>query len=141
MTKNKYDVFISYSHQDESSARKLAEALESKGLSAWTNTEIRPGKKWAEQIEKALKQSKVFLLLISPDFLASRWTNFELGVALSRAALSPDTHIIPLAIKHVNKKSLPTPLRDLRLIDAQDISSSQAAEKVVEMLESLPAGT
>jgi hypothetical protein len=141
MAKNKYDVFISYSQQDESSARKLAEALKSKGFSAWTDTEIRPGKKWADQIEKALRQSKVFLLLISPDFLTSSWTNFELGVALSRAAMTPDTHIIPLTIKHVNHKALPMSLRDLQVINAEDISSSQAAEKVVERLESLPAAT
>ena len=139
MAKSKYDVFISYSNKDKSIARKLAEALKTKGISAWTDTQITAGKDWSSQIEKALQQSKIFLLLLSPDFLTSQWTNFELGVALGKAATSSDTHIIPLTIRGVNKKSLPKPLRDLQVIDAKDISSSQAAEKVVEALESLPA--
>jgi hypothetical protein len=141
MTKSKYDVFISCSHKDQSSAQELVEALKLKGVSAWMDTGTQPGKRWADQIEKALKQSKVFLFLLSPDFLTSKWTNFELGVALSKAAVAPDTRIIPLAIKPLNKKSLPGPLRDLGVIDVKNISSGQAAEKVVQMLEEVPVGT
>jgi len=141
MTKNKYDVFISYSVQDHSSAHELAEALKQKGIIAWMDPGTEPGKKLADQIEKALKESKVFLFLLSPDFLTSKWTNFELGVALSKAAVAPDTRIIPLAIKPLNKKSLPGPLRDLEVIDMKNISSGQAAEKVVQMLEEVPVGT
>ena len=139
MARNKYDVFISHTDKDKPFARQLAEALKIKGFNTWTDMDTRPGEKWANQVEKALRESKVFLLLLSPDFLSSQWTNFELGVALSRAASSDDTYIIPVATKGVTKRSLPKILRDLHVIDAKDISSRQAAEKVVKAVESLPA--
>jgi hypothetical protein len=140
MPKNKYDVFISCSQKDETSAHELAHALKSMGVSTWMDAG-KPGIKWANQLEKALKESKVFLFLLSPDFLTSKVTNFELGVALSRVAIAPDTRIIPLVIKPLNKKSLPSPLRELGVIDVKNISSDQAAEKVVQMLEEVSVGT
>ena len=140
MPKNKYDVFISCSQKDETSAHELADALKSMGVSTWMDAG-KPGIKWANQLEKALKESKVFLFLLSPDFLTSKVTNFELGVALSRVAIAPDTRIIPLVIKPLNKKSLPSPLRELGVIDVKNISSDQAAEKVVQILEEVPVGT
>jgi hypothetical protein len=141
MAKHKYDVFISCSAKDHSSAHELAEALKLKGVSAWMDPGTEAGKKLADQVERALKESKVFLFLLSPDFLTSKWSNFELGVALSKAALAPDTRIIPLAIKPLSKKSLPGPLRELEVIDVKNISSGQAADKVVQLLEEVPVGT
>jgi hypothetical protein len=37
-------------------------------------------------VQEALERSKHFLLVISPSYLTSAWGNFEMGVALSRAA-------------------------------------------------------
>lgn len=37
------------------------------------------------EIKKALSEAKVLVLCLSPDFLASDWAQFEIGVALSRS--------------------------------------------------------
>lgn len=135
MRKNKYEVFISCSRQDQSSARELAKALKSKGVSAWMESRTQPEKTSDDELEKALRQSNVFLFFLSRAFLTSTWQHFELGVALSRA-----TRIIPIVLEPMSKKLLPTPLRHLKGIDANNISSDQAAERVVQMLEEAPAG-
>jgi len=136
MRKNKYEVFISCSRQDQSSARELARALESKGVSAWMESRTQSEKASDDELEKALKHSNVFLFFLSRAFFTSNWQHFELGVALSRA-----TRIIPIAVEPMSKKSLPAPLRNLELIDANNISSDQTAERVVQILEEVPAGT
>jgi len=141
MRKNKYEVFISCTRQDRPSARELAKALKSKGVSAWMESRTQSEQMRNDEMEKALRHSNVFLFFLSRAFLTSTWQHFELGVALSRAAITPDTKIIPIALEPMSKKSLPGPLRHLKVIDANKISSDQAAERVVQMLEEVPVST
>lgn len=71
----KKTVFISYSHDDGDwlqRVRKSLKLLERKGLiDIWDDSAIQPGDKWHEQIDKALRQSKVAVLLVSQNFAAS----------------------------------------------------------------------
>src|ERR1700755_1061920 len=102
-----YDVFVSYSHKDALFAQHLVDALEGRGIKAWYDGgEIRAGESFMRRIEDALEQSRYFLLMISPDYLASQWTSFELGVALS-AASTKGARIIPVLVRDVDLSSLP----------------------------------
>ena len=40
-------------------------------LKLWDDSQIRPGKKWKEEIGRALESAKVALMLVSDAFLAS----------------------------------------------------------------------
>src|SRR5438270_9912139 len=70
-------VFISYSHKDVRYLRQLQTHLayyERVGLiEVWDDTKLTPGAVWHEQIENALRQTKVAILLVSADFLASKF--------------------------------------------------------------------
>ncbi len=96
-------VFISYAHNDEpqwidSMLRHLT-FLEKRGVRVWTDRDIRPGDLWDEEIQDALSTAKVAVLLVSQNFLNSRYiANNELPAFLS-AARSDGLKIFWIPIK------------------------------------------
>jgi TIR domain/NACHT domain len=73
-------VFISYSHKDEKwrelFVRHLGVLEREDLLSVWSDRRIEAGGDWQREIEQALAQARVAVLLISADFLTS---DFILG--------------------------------------------------------------
>ena len=69
-------VFISYSRKDKDWLERLQTMLvplTRAGIKVWADPEIKPGEEWKKVIEQALAQTKVAVLLVSSDFLASRF--------------------------------------------------------------------
>ena len=68
-------VFVSYSHDDAAWVQRFGVLLKPlvrrKRLSLWVDTAIRTGDQWHPEIERAIERSRVALLLVSADFLAS----------------------------------------------------------------------
>lgn len=97
-------VFISYSHSDRKYLDRLKTHLvpyERRGLlSVWDDTQIRPGSIWYEEIKQAIKQTKVAILLVSADFLASRFIAEDELPPLLDAAKSEGAIIIPIILSH-----------------------------------------
>jgi len=70
-------VFCSYSSKDEVFQHQLkthVATLERQGLlTMWRDSEIEPGDEWDAEIRKQLDASQIILLLLSPDFLESKY--------------------------------------------------------------------
>lgn len=66
-------VFISYSHEDKPFLKDIQRHFKPflDKINYWDDSKIEPGQKWKEEIEKALKETKVGILLVSTDFLGS----------------------------------------------------------------------
>jgi hypothetical protein len=69
--------FISYSHRDEAKLKRLHKHLvmlrRDGGISDWVDREIKPGEPLDRAISKELDRCQLFLALVSPDFLDSRY--------------------------------------------------------------------
>ena len=72
--KKRDKVFISYSHRDSEYLDRILvhlRPLERAGVvDQWSDTKLRAGDRWKEQIRLALSATRVAILLISADFLA-----------------------------------------------------------------------
>jgi len=95
-------IFISYSHKDSKWLERVTTHLKplkkESNISLWSDKLIKPGEKWEEKIYYSLNSSKVAILLVSADFLASDFiTNNELPPLLE-AAEKKGTTILPVFI-------------------------------------------
>ena len=83
-------VFISYAHEDvqwrDEVEGMLAPACAQGLIELWSDKAIAAGESWARNIDEALAQARVGLLLVSDHFLKSEFiTNVELARVLASA--------------------------------------------------------
>jgi hypothetical protein len=95
-------VFLSYSHRDREWLERLLEhlaVLERWGLiHSWSDNRIAAGADWQGEIEEALGQSKVAVLLITPAFLASQYI-WEKEWPRIQAHKAQGMEILPLVVR------------------------------------------
>lgn len=116
-------VFISYSRQDARWLKELQKhltPLEEKGvIIRWDDTIISPGQDWHAEINDALKATKVAVLLVSENFMASKYVRaFELPALLGA---SDEILILPVIIS-------PCYLGELSRINAVNSPSKTISE-------------
>ncbi len=105
------EVFLSYARKDEELAQELENhlsILQRQGLvSYWHDREITPGADWAAEINRYLNRAQLILLLISPDFMASDYSNSaEIQRAMEKHEAG-EARVIPIILR-------PTYWRDWR---------------------------
>ena len=85
------DIFISYKREDQATARKLANALESEGWTVWWDPKLRAGERFNDVIESALNEAKCVIVLWSKRSVQSLYVKDEATHALNRKKLVPVT--------------------------------------------------
>ena len=55
-------LFVSYSHKDKKEVYSTLEMLYQEGINYWYDTELDPGDKWNQKVEKILKNDNCALL-------------------------------------------------------------------------------
>ena len=91
------NVFVSYSRQDIEFARKLVEWLEKKGHQVWMDKKrILGGADYREEIADGISSADVFISLLSPDSVTSKWVKREIYYADDM-----EKFIIPVLVKFV----------------------------------------
>ncbi|HEV2718305.1 MAG TPA: toll/interleukin-1 receptor domain-containing protein, partial [Terriglobales bacterium] len=83
-----HEIFISYSRRDISTVRALTTALSQKGLTVWVDrSDIQEGDAYDTQIEEAIAQTSVVIVLWSENSIRSHWVRAEAAYALAKHKL------------------------------------------------------
>jgi len=121
------NVFISYSHLDEQIKDELVKHLlplqRMALIAGWHDRKIQPGDKWEGVITKNLNSADIYILLISIDFINSKYCyDIEMDKALEREAAG-NAIIIPVIVRGCMWRS--TPFRHFQAlpIDGKAIST------------------
>jgi tetratricopeptide (TPR) repeat protein len=109
--KNAFEVFISYSHQDQSLRNELdthlANLKRQAIITSWYDGDIKPGEELQPQIIEHLNSAQIILLLISPDFLASDFCySIEMKKAIAKHEAN-QARVIPIILRSTNCKGAP----------------------------------
>lgn len=120
----KYDVFISYSHADKELASSIHERLVSSGISCFFDVSSIKGRDyWIDDLTQAIKQSRVFLVLLSSKYDKSDWAKRELNFAI-KGESKYNIAIFPYLIEESAKKEIEDSGTGLMLGIIQWVSSA-----------------
>ena len=111
-------VFICHSSADKKFARRVVADLILGGAAPWIDAcEIRPGDSIIGRIQSGIDACGTFVIILSPNSVASPWCRNELYMALTNQIQSGDVKIIPVKYRACE---IPGFLRDKRYIDMTD---------------------
>lgn len=105
------EIFCSYAHKDEELQKALRahlSSLEHQGrVFLWHDRLLAPGMDWATEIDAHLNSASLILLLLSADFLASKYCyGIEMKRALERQEAG-EARIIPIILRAVHWQNEP----------------------------------
>lgn len=119
-------VFLSYSWNDKEKATLIANRLIESGIDVWLDEwSIKVGDSLVSRINEGVKNSTHMIILVSNNYLKSKWGHKELQSALIKEAEQKKTFIIPVVIDDMAKNNIPLVLSDRIFLDmTQDIETA-----------------
>lgn len=92
------DVFISHAALDNATyIRPLREALRHRGVSFWlSDIELEDGFSLTTQVGEGLEKADIVVVLLTPAFLESRWSDRELRCALAKDLSAGNQRVLPI---------------------------------------------
>jgi TIR domain len=105
-------IFISYSHGDEAWFKELQARLvplqRRHGFEVWDDKHLQPGQDWHAEIQKALGETKLALLLVSPNFIRSEYIDkHELKPLQDAHANGEGVTVAPLYLRNADVDDYP----------------------------------
>ena len=101
-----YEVFISYSHQDQTLRKELdthlANLKRQDIITSWYDGDIKPGEELQPQSIEHLNKAQIILLLVSADLIASDFCySIDMkqpssGMTLTKPASFPFCYVLPI---------------------------------------------
>jgi hypothetical protein len=130
-TKNQATVFLSYSAKDSPWVSKfsvaLKEASSKPDIKVLNAAEMKPGAALADSIKQALLKSTFLITILSSKSIKNPWIHFEIG-----AAIANHKKIIPVQIGDIEKREIPSYLRNLVFL--KETSPKKAGMLVAETI-------
>ncbi len=122
--------FLSYSRANKDFAVKLARELKSEGFAVWLDQlDIPPGSRWDVEVEKALTDCEIFMIIITQASIVSDNVLDEIGYAIDNGK-----RFLPVLLEKCN---VPLRLRRFQYVDFTDKSFDEGVESAKELLRTL----
>lgn len=119
-------VFISYSRSDSVFVRDLANRLREAGCEVWQDISgLRGGQTWASGIDRAVRDSDVLIVVLSPDSSTSEWVRKETLLAMKLRK-----PIVPILLRETE---IPVQFVDLQFVDFRG-DRAEATQKLFEAI-------
>lgn len=107
-------IFISYSRTDSAFVDRLEANLQSSGFRTWVDRrKLEGGQDWVDQLQEAIDQCQVILVVLSPEAVQSKYVRMEYRYALSQNKL-----VIPLEYRPL--RTIPIDLHTIQRIIFQN---------------------
>jgi predicted nucleotide-binding protein len=124
-------VFVSYAPQDKATAQLLALRLQDAGMDVWLDTNLLPGERWRDLVDRKLRTSDYFIALISAASVSSKHFHDEvLRRDFVRGLSDRSIPIIPILLDDLD---VPPSLRGVLYLDFRT-DPQTAIEKLVSTL-------
>ena len=122
--------FISYSRVNKDFALKLAKELRSSGFNIWFDQlDIPTGARWDDEIEQALNDCEIFMVILTPASSTSDNVKDEIGYAIDS-----NKRILPVLLENAN---VPLRLRRFQYVDFTSKSFDEGVESAKQLLRNL----
>lgn len=122
------EIFISHAHEDAAFVHQLCDSLHARGASFWRyDLDVPLGQDWREEVDAALDDARVLLLVLSPAALRSANVEREW-----RAALKAHKPIVPVMIQDT---LLPRALKNLVYVPFTTQPYAVALERLIDSLK------
>src|SRR5713226_1539654 len=117
LAKDKYEVFLCYNHEDESSVKKIGRELISKGIAPWLDVwEVLPGRVWQREIEQQIRRAPSAAVFVGDSGIGP-WEQLEIEAFL-REFVRRRCPVIPVLLEGApDKPELPLLLEGMRWVD------------------------
>ncbi|MDM8544093.1 toll/interleukin-1 receptor domain-containing protein [Desulfococcaceae bacterium HSG9] len=112
-------VFLNYAIEDQYMAERLYNDLKDAGVFLWhPDKDLLPGQNWKLEIKKAIKESTIFLALLSTKSILKRgFTQKELKTALDNLDEMPESDIFIIPVRIDDCKPIDSKLQYLQWVD------------------------
>jgi TIR domain len=132
-------IFVSYAHSDQEIFRRIRVHLDGlvvseNELEIWSDDRIEAGEDWRNEIEAALDAANIGLLLLSADFLASKFIKTSELPVLLDAATERGLRVFWIVVESVD---VPDPIRRYQALHKEPPLGTLKSDKLEAALASV----
>ena len=122
--------FISYSRMNKGFALKLTKELKEAGFYVWLDQlDIPTGSRWDDELEKALDECEIFMVILTPDSISSENVKDEIGYAIDHKK-----RILPVLLEDAK---IPLRLRRFQYVDFTSKNYDEGVDAAKRLLRNL----
>ena len=132
-------IFVSHASEDSAWCQQFVDALSSVGADAWFDEHSLGHGVLMDEIEREMRERPIFIIVLSPHAVVSRWVQREMQAAIILQDEQPGRIIIPVLAE---KADIPLFWRVYKCLNGRDntaLAAVEAAGRVAHVLALVPA--